>query len=377
MIHTLSCNCKTRKAQQALCWCGNALESAGGLTRCLVITKSYRDIKTRWRYSVRCRRHSLHNTDTSWNCLPGHSPHTGLRTNVLPWHSPREQLLNSSLPYTDFKPLFAIPNFAPFPQESSPSAYFPHLHFGGMGLWSHPSSLLLTSKPRQDNLSTTALLCPCQCPCTRGWAHPLPRGRDSTMALTTTQNPHSLCIATSRCRSEFPCRATFSQQKPPTPTAASCVPHPCPLALGICSEGRHTLRPVVMPLWAEKGVQQHRIPSTVCLPPVQGQRAEKRTAGRKGTGALVGQYHTTSPRQCRTQSRMSCSQQGALATSRAVHQGKRLCRWTALFRTSTLSKCCWSNLYRKLRKNKALIQISNKINVADNYLSTIVNNTKN
>lgn len=41
------------------------------------------------------------------------------------------------------------------------------------------------------------------------------------------------------------------------------------------------------------------------------------------------------------------------------------------------SKCCWSMFYIKPKKNKPLIQISNKINAADNYLSTTVNNTKN
>lgn len=112
----------------------------GGLPRCLVITKSYGDIKTQGRYSVQCRRQCLHNTDTRWNCLPKHSPHIVLRTNVLPWLAPGKLILNSSLPYTDFKLLQL--NFASSPLSMLPS---PSLRRNGV---LKPSSLLLTSRPR-------------------------------------------------------------------------------------------------------------------------------------------------------------------------------------------------------------------------------------
>lgn len=149
------------------------LRLSGGLPRCLVIAKSYGDIKTRGRYSVRCRRptNRVYTTQTRagtaflgtvltscWELTCSLDLHQGNRS----W--------TALSPYNDFQPLLAVPNFAPL-LSILPSPSLPRN--GGP----KPSSLLLASKPRQASFSTTALLWGppgARYPCTRGWAHASP-----------------------------------------------------------------------------------------------------------------------------------------------------------------------------------------------------------
>lgn len=149
-----------------------------------------------------------------------------------------------SPPTMTFNPSLQFPTLPPS------SASFPHLHFRGTGVRSHLPCYSPASPGRRASVpppcSGARLVPGIHVPAAERTHRPSTR---QPTALTARQSPpRSLCVTTPRCRSELPCRATFSDQEPSTPTEASHSPHACPLAFGICSEGRRTPCPVTMPL---------------------------------------------------------------------------------------------------------------------------------
>lgn len=165
------------------------LSLAGGLLKCLVITKSYGDIKTQGRYSIQCRRqtNSFTTQTHAGTAFPGTVFTLGWKLTCSLTYS-KGTAAEQFSPLQTLKPSLQFPTLPPSPRDLSPQ--HPSLTYRGWEFWSHLPCYSASSAGR---LASVPLPCSEACPLPTS-VHPGIRACtthacDGSMAFMTRQGP--------------------------------------------------------------------------------------------------------------------------------------------------------------------------------------------